>query len=896
MTQRSPGRGDALLLGAFLLSGTAGLSYELLWTRILSIGLGSEVLAVFGVLAGFFWGMAIGAFALQPLTRRVRYPLLLFAILEMGAAAYAIVSPRLLHAAADILPRLTNGAQHGGVMSLAASVALAAGALLPGTICLGGTLAAVVEAHHRRRREDDAGQTLGRLYGANTLGAALGTLAAVYVVMPLLGFHWASMALALIGLCAAALALLWGSRTPAPETTKPAPQSPVELRRWGRIGLHALIFGTGFVGVGFEVIGVRIISQGLENTVFTFANILAIYLLGTSAGAWSYAKVAPRLRARRFHDVLTGLLLSLAVSVCLAAAATKLGPSLLTGIAPANSSYERQLLAEIIVAATIFGLPTMLMGALFSHIVAALSDRATGHAYGFNTIGGTLAPFIFGVVAIPALGYTTTFYLVGYAYLLLFCIHALVSGRRRLWIAAGILVVVSAEALAPSSLSLAHPPEGWRVLNRHEGLFGAVSVLQRKGGDSRERRLQLGQSSPMDARRIPFERRMGQISALLAPQHRRALFLGIGSGAGLRAARQMGVDELEAVELVPEIVAALPYFHAAHGGIDHDPQVKIHVADTRRFVATSTQRFDMVTASPCHPGRDGAAGLFSLEHFSAIKRRLQPRGVFVQWLPIGQMAPETLRTIGRTFLTVFPLSHAFLLVPSADYPLLALAGYNPAQKEGLALPLVLIQRALKRSSGEGTLDRAEELFGAYLLGPAGLARFVAGAALNTDLDPRILFDAPRAAHTKGAPLAHRSLSALLQRAASPPSSLFVAPPAELSRFVSRARLYTRAARRYVGVDLERLRSGAKQHGRGAMDALLAAYEADPTFAPARAALLTLAQREPARAEAIFARMLTREPGAAVVAFAYAAYLRGIGKSARALDVEREMRQALPHKR
>ncbi|MCK5799874.1 MAG: hypothetical protein KAI47_21940, partial [Deltaproteobacteria bacterium] len=58
-------RGDGLLLLAFLLSGAAGLGYEILWTRLLGIALGSEILAIFGVLAGFFLGLAIGAFALQ---------------------------------------------------------------------------------------------------------------------------------------------------------------------------------------------------------------------------------------------------------------------------------------------------------------------------------------------------------------------------------------------------------------------------------------------------------------------------------------------------------------------------------------------------------------------------------------------------------------------------------------------------------------------------------------------------------------------------------------------------------------------------------------------------------------------------------------------------------------
>ena len=45
---------DRWLLGAFVLSGAAGLGYEILWTRLLGLALGSETLGVLGVLAGFF--------------------------------------------------------------------------------------------------------------------------------------------------------------------------------------------------------------------------------------------------------------------------------------------------------------------------------------------------------------------------------------------------------------------------------------------------------------------------------------------------------------------------------------------------------------------------------------------------------------------------------------------------------------------------------------------------------------------------------------------------------------------------------------------------------------------------------------------------------------------------
>src|SRR5690349_3256523 len=55
-------------------SGFAGLGYEIVWTRQLSLALGTEMMAVLGVIAGFFGGLALGAFALDGPIRRATSP------------------------------------------------------------------------------------------------------------------------------------------------------------------------------------------------------------------------------------------------------------------------------------------------------------------------------------------------------------------------------------------------------------------------------------------------------------------------------------------------------------------------------------------------------------------------------------------------------------------------------------------------------------------------------------------------------------------------------------------------------------------------------------------------------------------------------------------------------
>ncbi len=46
-----------------------------------------------------------------------------------------------------------------------------------------------------------------------------------------------------------------------------------------------MLAATGLLGIGYEVLVVRVLSQVTENTVYTFAMLLAVYLVGTALGA-----------------------------------------------------------------------------------------------------------------------------------------------------------------------------------------------------------------------------------------------------------------------------------------------------------------------------------------------------------------------------------------------------------------------------------------------------------------------------------------------------------------------------------------------------------------------------------------------------------------------------------
>lgn len=867
-------RNDRLLLLAFVLSGAAALGYEILWTRLLSLALGSEILGVLGALAGFFGGLAAGSALLHGRARRSPRPARLFAGLEVVAALYALASPHLLLALARRLPRFLGPAagDNDSALALVLSLGVATVVLLPATVPMGATLAALVEARRRRVAGDGDARGLGRLYGANTFGATLGVLGTIYWLLPRLGMGWGAVALAAVGLAAAGLGLSWSRAAegdlPAAQASPPAPPSSGDR---GSPLLYALLFGTGLAGVGLEVVGVQILSQPLENTVYTFADVLAVYLLGTAAGAWIYGVAARRLaasagpgEASRHGRLTLHLLLALAAATVVAGFALRASPAVLERVAPVDAPAAVRLAGEVLVAALVLGIPTLLMGALASHLLARLAPRGIGRAYAANTLGAAAAPFLFGVWAIPAAGYARALYLVALAYLVLAALalaRPLLPERpvpRRVWVVTG--AVVALWLVAPPSLTLVRPPAGWRPVETHETLMGLVRVtesLDRVPGGTPVRQLQVNEHFRMGGGLAFGERRMGHVPLLLAPGARSALFLGVGTGSTLGAAVHFPLERIDAVELVPEMLDLLPWFDYANSRVYRDRRVSIHPADARRWLAASQDRYDVVVADLFHPARDGAGALYALEHFRAVREHLAPGGLFAQWLPLYQLHPADLKTLVRTFLAAFPEVHSFLGIYNAETPAMVLLG-----RERPAPPLDLAELRERLDSPvyrDLLMDDPRDLLASYMLDRAALAAYAGEGPLNTDLSPRLLFDAPRSVYGARTDIRYRSLETLLPRRTLYPAELVRAGDPAADRELRRqATGFSRALGHYLEGEIVRAAAGGgTRFPDAAVERYLTAWEAAPEFPPVRQLLRALASGDGAQAEWIRSRLARR---------------------------------------
>ena len=339
-------------------SGFAGLGYEIVWTRQLSIALGTEMMAVLGAVAGFFGGLALGAFVLDRPIRRSRSPWTVYAALEAVIGLWGLINIWLLPLAGRAIAPLL-GTEPAPALLWAVSFALPTLVLLPATAAMGGTLIALERM--MREASGDARVTAG-VYGANTAGAVAGTLVSTFFLLPTLGLSGTLVCLAGVNAVCALGSLALGS-TFVRATPEADEAPPLKLRG---LRLTITLFATGLLGIAFEVLVVRLAAQVMQDTIYTFAGLLAAYLLGTAAGGLLWQKAG-----RRARDASLGWLLAATALACLA---TAFLTPYIAGIA--ETAVDMGIAGELAVAVALFLVPSAAMGALFG-LSGATGTRPT---------------------------------------------------------------------------------------------------------------------------------------------------------------------------------------------------------------------------------------------------------------------------------------------------------------------------------------------------------------------------------------------------------------------------------------------------------------------------------------------------------------------------------------
>lgn len=710
-----------------VLSGFAGLGYQIVWTEQFGVWLGHDIVAVLATVAAFFGGLGLGALVFARRIAMSSRPARWYAACEAVIGLWGLALTWLLPAANAALATLT-GPQPAAIWQWSIAFLGPFFLLLPATCAMGSTLPAIERVTARLKGE---GFAIGQLYASNTLGAVVGVLVSAFALIPWLGLTRTALVCVGMNLVCAAIALTFDTpkagATPAPGTLPLA----------GGRRLLAVLLATGLLGIGYEVVVVRVLSQVAQDTVYTFALLLAAYLLGTASGAAFYQRC---LAGKHDDGTLRANLLCGLAAACLLGTLTLWPSDALRALIThtLGDGFAGAMAAEAGIALAAFGLPTFAMGALFSHLCveAKASGQGFGTALGINTLGAAFAPLLFGVALVPWLGAKLVLAATAAGYLLL--VPAAHWRRARVWAPA---TVAAGMALFAGELAFVDVPEGGRIVSYRDGVMATVSVVEDAAGVARLRinnRQQEGSSASLLS-----DARQAYLPLLLHPAPVDVLFLGLGTGLTATAAAEDRTLKVDAVELLPEVIAAAAHFTSVFDAAPGALALHVQAGDARRHVRTTDKRYDVVVADLFHPARSGAGALYTVEHFAAVRDRLRSGGLFCQWLPLHQLDLPTLRSIANSFVAVYPGASMMLATNSLDTPVIGLvARADGARLDPAAVRARLAGFTLPARLAQMQLASDFAVLGGVIAGPASLTRFAAGAPLNTDDRPVVVHRAP----------------------------------------------------------------------------------------------------------------------------------------------------------
>ncbi len=723
MRPRSALRSLCLL---FFLSGACGLTYQVLWLRLLSLVFGVTVHAASTVLASFMGGLALGAILAERLARR-GHPLRVFAALEAGVAVSALATPLLLGVATAAYRPLSTASPDSLTLLTVARVLCSAAVLLVPTVLMGATLPVLSQASLVRAAADTR---LGTLYAVNTAGALTGALLTGFVLIGGLGIQRTFFLAAAVNLLIAAGAW-WlaatdaGAATSAPAADAHAGDASASAGRELPPRLVLVVMAvSGFAALALEIVWFRVLVQFLPATTYAFTTMLATVLAGIAGGSALAARHLARPAA--WGDRLAWTQGATSVIVLLSLAL--LGRAYDAGwgvdrLAPAA-------VAAILPAALLMGYAFPVALALWTRADrAGAPGRAVGRLYSANVLGSIAGSLVAGFVLLPRLGSRRALIALGALYLL--TAVALFASRRR-WLPPLALAAAFSAAVPivpdPFEVTLERRHgRSERLFWREEGVQTSVSIHT---GAFRGWLMYLdGLHQASDApEMVKLHRLIGHLPMVLHPDPRRALVVGLGGGATPGAVSQHASD-VHVVELSDSVRKGAEFFRHVNYDLLRQPNVTLRVDDGRNFLTLTRDRFDVVTADLIQPVHAGAGHLYSREYFSLVRDVLDDDGLALQW--IGLRSDAQYKLIMRTFLDVFPETTLWLggqLMVGARRPLTLTPALVDAKRA----------RAETRTAlDEVGLDSFETLLSWYVAGPDELRRFVGDGPVLTDDRPLV---------------------------------------------------------------------------------------------------------------------------------------------------------------
>ncbi len=625
----------------FFASGISGLMYQIVWLRILSRTTGVSIHATATVVAAFMAGLALGSFILGKFVDKRNDPLRIYALLELCVAATVFLIPYAFEGSVPFYQFLYQWSNENVVITALGMGIVSFITLLIPTALMGGTLP--VMTTFLVRKDHLLGKNLSMLYGLNTLGAVTGVLLSSFLLIGFFGERATTYIGITINVLVAIVALyvfrkdskVAPTEKASEEELDPAAQSMSSYSTGTRTFVLLAFLMSGFTSIAYEVIWTRQLILFLENSIYAFSAMLAVFLGGVSLGS---------LAINRFVDRLKNPLTLFGVLELAIGFISVLNLYLFD---PIDSFFVDRSLSIIppFIATVILVFPmTFIFGMILpvaGRCYAANLDKTgslVGRLYGFNTVGCILGSLLAGFLLIPMIGSTKTVIVLAAFNLVLGLALLRLEPKRS---------AISKWAFAPACAIFAVPiismagvdpflstiekriQEGRLLVNfrnpdlgptakiffNKEGIEGTVTAF----GWGKLKQLWINGIGMTD---LSTETKlMAHLPMMFAKDPKELLVVCFGMGTTVKSGVIYPDLKITAVELVSETFEAFNFFHPNSDALKSE-DVRLIANDGRNHLLLSPKKYDVITVDPappvwsarnCESVHDGISGIMQVQ-------------------------------------------------------------------------------------------------------------------------------------------------------------------------------------------------------------------------------------------------------------------------------------------
>jgi predicted membrane-bound spermidine synthase len=657
-----------LFAALFLISGAAGLIYEIVWQRLLELHFGVTMISVTLIVSAYMAGLGLGSLIGGRIARDLKNTLFLYGLLEIGIALFGVLSPKIIL----WIGQATAGSSYTLVFLISFAI------LLIPTTLMGMTLPLLTQSFVDR--VETSGQIIGLLYGINTLGAAFGALLSGFVLVGFYGFEGAVYIAVLlngiVGLCAFVLSRWQLTPVVEPESKQTTSAGAIP---WGYKTILLSSFLVGFIGLGFEMLWVRILLIVNKNTAYGFPSILFVFLFGLALGGYFWGRKADTSS----NPVALFCKIELAGAAVAALTFLLFGLSLEFDAPWIKNFFETQkpLIPFIRIKQEFFFSKTILLANLWSYFLPILimvlpaslvmggglpvldrlsihnplvSGRRVGDIHLANIIGSVAGALVISFVLLPAFGSEWTLKLLVLSTFLFPAFYFLNKvDRAGKWSISRndySLIALCLMALA-----------GVFLLPRREEFYQRLyfsgtgqDVIVSESGDSvLALTYELGSAPQRGSFWIG-----GEVNSFFPPKGiyenralvcagaskpKRILIIGFGGGYSTLFYKSIpDVDEIVVVELLGDIAPFLTRNIDSARLTLHDPRITYLVDDGRRYLnAFPHEKFDLISIDPLREHTAGHNNLYSEEALKIYQNHLTPSGILCAWMQEFHIIPYT---------------------------------------------------------------------------------------------------------------------------------------------------------------------------------------------------------------------------------------------------------------